>query len=356
MPTVHQLVPFLVPADAISGHTLRLRDALRIAGFDSEIYAEVVHPLLKHEAVTFADVVDELNPDVLIYHCSTGSALAEWLVAQKRSFIVSYHNITPARFFEPWDPVAATNMRRARYQLELLAPRARAALADSAYNAAELIDLGFRDVEVAPLLLGRVSDVEPDAAMADYLARGSGGVHWLFVGRIAPNKCQHDILGAFAVYRRLFDPDARLSVVGSSACTPYHDWLLRLIDELDLRGAATLVGGVSDAELAAIFRAADVFVCLSEHEGFCIPLVEAMQHDTPVVAANFAAVPDTVGSGGLVLPDKDVLTVATAVDSLLSHDSLQAQLVAAGWSRAEEVVAADASVYVAAARRVLAAG
>src|SRR6266508_2754423 len=249
MTTVHQLVPHFVPADAISGHVLRLRDGLRSAGFESDIVAEVVHQLYKREARRFANVMNDLRADLLIYQCSTSSAMAEWLASNRARFVVNYHNITPAAYFEPWDLEAATNMRRARQELQLLAPRALASFADSAYNASELVELGFRDVSVAQLLLPAHHHVQPDSSMADYLARTRAGTRWLFVGRIAPNKCQHDVIGAFAAYRRIFDPAARLILVGSNACPPYHDWLLELTDRLELETAVTLAGTVTDQEL-----------------------------------------------------------------------------------------------------------
>ncbi len=163
------------------------------------------------------------------------------------------------------------------------------------------------------------------------LARRAGS-HWLFVGRLAPNKSQHDVIAAFAAYRTLYDPGARLTLIGSEAAASYSDALYGLVDDLGLAGAVTFAGSVSDAELAAYYDDADAFVCLSRHEGFCVPVLEAMRHDVPVVALAAAAVPDTVGDGAVLLDDASPHHVAATVHELLSDDSFRSGLVAAGRS------------------------
>ena len=149
----------------------------------------------------------------MIYQSSTGSSAVEWLLRRSDPLVVNYHNITPASFFEPWDDQAAASMRRARAQLGSLARRSRLAVADSPFNAAELTELGYDPVVVSPLLLDLDARLAaPDAAVAEHLARTRAGRHWLFVGRLAPNKCQHDLIAAFAAYRALYDPGARLTL------------------------------------------------------------------------------------------------------------------------------------------------
>src|SRR5207248_3376126 len=152
-------------------------------------------------------------------------------------------------------------------------------------------------------------------------------------GRLAPNKAQHDLIKALAAYRRLYDPRARLHLVGTSSSESYRTALVAYADALDLVDAVEFTGSVSDGELAAHYRAADVFVCVSEHEGFCVPLLEAMHHRLPIVAYAAAAVPETLGDGGLLLNSKDPYTVAAAVQRVVSDADLRAQLVAAGTRR-----------------------
>jgi glycosyltransferase involved in cell wall biosynthesis len=165
--------------------------------------------------------------------------------------------------------------------------------------------------------------------------RDAGGSRWLFVGRLAPNKCAHDVIGAFACYRQLFDPRARLALVGIPTSSHYLAALVRLVAELELGDAVELAGSVPFEELLAQFAMADVFVCLSEHEGYCVPVVEAMELGLPVVAYAAAAVPETVGDAALLLDDKDPLAVAVAVGDLLADPARLDALRSAGRARAE---------------------
>lgn len=173
-------------------------------------------------------------------------------------------------------------------------------------------------------------------------AKSGGGADWLFVGRLSPNKCQHEVVKAFALYRRCFDPRARLWLVGGSSSPRYVSVLERFVAAMDLGGAVTLTGSVSQAALVSYYRGADVFVCLSQHEGFCVPLLEAMWHRVPVVALGTSAVPETLGPAGLVLPAggdgrrSGPAVVAAAVHRVVSDPSLRDVLVARGAARVEE--------------------
>ncbi|MGY6500683.1 MAG: glycosyltransferase, partial [Acidimicrobiales bacterium] len=194
---------------------------------------------------------------------------------------------------------------------------------------------GYPEPVVVPVLVdvaGRVGGVDP--VVVDRVRGGAGSV-WLFVGRLAPNKCQHDVVRAFAVFRRVVDPSARLVLVGGSSSGRYVDAVGALVQELGLVGSVVVAGSVPDEELGSYYAAADVFVCLSEHEGFCVPLLEAMFHETPVVAFAAAAVPETVGSAGLVVGDKSPVVVSSAVARVLGDVGLRERLVAAGRDRVE---------------------
>ncbi len=220
----------------------------------------------------------------------------------------------------------------------MLAPHVRFSFADSGFNEAELVDCGYRQTLVCPLLV----DLEeyhrpPDKAHAGPAAQAPEtvpGAQWLFVGRVAPNKCQHDVVGAFAVYRRVFDPAARLTLVGGGTSVQYLRALERLVDELELGDSVEILNGVGDVELLAHWAVADVFVCLSEHEGFCVPVLEAMELGVPVVAYAAAAVPETLGGTGVLVEDKDPLTVAMAVDEACRPGPWRDRLVKAGKERA----------------------
>ena len=333
-PAIHQFVPSFAARDAIGHHTLQVRMLLRERGFDSEVYAEDAHPEVRDIARPARELTagPERPATWLLYHSSTFSPLADRLLARPEPLLLDYHNITPAECFAPWEPVIAAGQRQARRQLQALAPAAVLGLADSAFNAAELDDVGCPRTVVAPIIVDTDAFAGPvDEDLAAQLA--GRGTNWLFVGRVAPNKAQHDLVKAFALYRRVFDPDARLSLVGGVSSDAYYRALRALVDRLDLGGSVRLAGSVSPSQLAAHYQAADVFVCASEHEGFCVPLLEAMHHELPVVAYAATAVPETLSGAGLCLADKSPAVLAAAVWRVRSDAGLRRQLIDAGQRR-----------------------
>jgi glycosyltransferase involved in cell wall biosynthesis len=338
---VDQYIPTFAPHDAIGNHTLQVRRALREAGYESDIWAEDVHPPLRREARPYLeDLVRPGAGRLLLYQSSTSSPMAAWLAGRARRgevLLSNYHNITPSEYFARWEPSAAKSMDRAREELSALAPHVTLALADSAYNEADLVEVGYKSTAVCPLLVD-LDEYQrpPDQATLSRLRRrrARSGANWLFVGRLAPNKCQHDVIGAFAVYRRVFDPGARLTLVGGATSFQYFRALQRLADELGLGESLEFLSGVGEAELLAHWAVADVFVCLSEHEGFCIPLLEAMSLGVPVVAYAASAVPETLGGAGVLLEDKDLLAVAQAVAEVCRPGPDRERLVKAGRERA----------------------
>jgi glycosyltransferase involved in cell wall biosynthesis len=253
--------------------------------------------------------------------------------------VIDYHNITPPALTAAWDPDPAARAAAALAQLGRLAPQAALGIADSDYNRADLVAAGCRRTSVVPILvdLDRLS-AAPDPAVTARLSRlkAGGGSDWLFVGRVVPAKAQHDLVKALWAYRRLTDPNARLHLVGSTPSRRYLAALRRFADDLGLTEAVRLTGEVSDSALAAYYRSADVFVSTSRHEGFGIPLIEAMASGVPVVAFGAAAVPDTVQGAGLVVERAQPSLVAAAVARVLSDDTLRAGLIAAGRERAAE--------------------
>lgn len=350
MTAVHQFLPSFAGRDAIGAHVLHLRSLLRGAGFDSEIYAAEIKKEMRDEARPYGEYRRSSrrrgNSDWLLYHASTGSPMAEFLRSSGNPLIVYFHNITEARFFDRWMPEAAGCVRDARIELRRLGPRAALGIANSKFSEAELVEAGFARTTVVPVMVD-FADYEA-APHARTLARlekaaAEGSAQWLFVGRIAPNKCQHDVVSAFALYRHLFDPQARLTLVGGRTSDAYWRALEAQVADLGLTDAVELADTIPFPTLLAYYRAASVFVCLSEHEGFCVPLLEAMHFGLPIVAYDSSAVGETVGDAGLVLIDKDPLLVATAVHRILSDPSLRSSLRSAGRTRLEGFSLAETS-------------
>ncbi|HUF32051.1 MAG TPA: glycosyltransferase family 4 protein [Acidimicrobiales bacterium] len=332
---VHQFVPAL-ERGAVGGHLLEVRHLARELGLRSEAFAEHVRPEMASVGHSFTDYggrVPARPDDVLLYHSAIGSSVADFVLQRPERLAVDYHNITPERFFSAWEPSVTYGLSWGRSQLASLAARAELGIADSAHNESELRALRYRRTTVVPILLDlETFDVEADPRTLEELSDG-GGAAWLFVGRVAPNKCHHDIIKAFAVHRRTYDPAATLRLVGASSSDTYVESLRDYVAALQLDDAVLITGAVSPAELSAHYRAADVFVCLSEHEGFCVPLLEAMHHGLPIVAYASTAVPETLGGAGLCLEAKGAELVAAAVDRVVRDGELRCGLVAAGRAR-----------------------
>jgi glycosyltransferase involved in cell wall biosynthesis len=340
--TVHQFLPTFADRDAIGGHVLEIQRFFRSLGWTSEIFSEDIHPEMRSTGKPFGALAALANdPSVaLLYHASTGCRNFDTLLAWKGPLLVDYHNITEPVFFERWSPGASDNMRLARKQLAELGARCNLAIAHSAYSAAELTALGYPEPVVAPIIVdfaryGGASDRRTATRLAK--AKAGGGRHWLYVGRVAPNKCHHDLIGAFAVYRALFDPLARLSLVGGATSESYWDALEALCRELELRASVEFADTVSPGILLAHYRSADLFVSMSEHEGFGVPLLEAMHLGIPVLAFAATAVPETVGNAAVLLETKDPAAVALAAQRVLTDGALRNRLTKAGHARVAEL-------------------
>lgn len=330
---VWQLVPVLEPGDAVGNHAQAIARVLgaRHGGF----IVERADPSLQHLAVRFTEA--SVDPgDVLVYHAALSSQLAGWMRGAPGRKVVDYHNVTPPEFFRAYDPGLWTALANARGELERLRGEVALAVGHSEFSRRELEAMGFRRTETVPVLLDFARRGGPgNEQLRDELERGKRErTDVLFVGRLAPNKRQEDVVKAFAVYRRLFNPSARLFLVGGSNASSYRDALRAFVERLGIE-EVHLVGRVGDGDLAAYYRAADVFVSMSEHEGFGAPLLEAMHYGVPVVAFAAAAVPETVGAGGILFRRKRYEEVAALIDLVVRDEDVRGWLVEAGRARLE---------------------
>ncbi len=343
---VDQVIPTLASRDAVGVHTYALTTALRAAGIDSDIYYGQCSADVAGLGRPLVELGRAGRDRWLLYQSSIGSPVYDVLAARSEPKLVNYHNITPAELLGPWEPQVGYEVSLGRTQLERLAPESRLAVADSAYNERELVAAGYGRTAVVPLLIDMTATgADPDPRTAARLAadKERGGADLLFVGKISPHKAPHDLVKMLAVYRRLYDPRARLRLVGSPLGDRYAPALAAFVDRVGLADAVTVTGSVDAAELEAYYRSADVFVCASDHEGFCVPVVEAMGHGLPVVAYGAAALPETVGDAGLVLPTKEPLRFATAVARVVDDAALRARLAEAAARRVAEFSVARAT-------------
>lgn len=342
MSAVHQFVPTLEPG-AVGGHTLEVQRALRESGRDSEVFAEHVHPSMKERAHAYTDYgrrVAARADDCLLYQMAIGSPVAAFVAERPERKALDYHNLTPVDFFARWEPDLVHGVAWGRHQLAELAPLCAFAIADSAFNESELHELGYANTAVVPILLDLATfDSHVDetrlARLLDDKER-SGGADLLFVGRLAPNKAQHDLVKVLAAYRRLYDPHARLHLVGGASSERYRGAIREFVAALGLTDAVELTGSVTAGELAAYYRVADALVSTSEHEGFCVPLLEAMHHRVPIVAYSAAAVPETLDGAGILLRSKAPDRMAAAVHRIVTDSTVRDALVAAGTRRLDD--------------------
>jgi len=335
MSGIHLFVPMLHRRDAVGEHTRSLRDLLLAAGVESRIYTETPDPDTVEETRDYLAYEQDAVPgDVLVYQMATRSRMARWLAGRPESVVINYHSITPFQYFAPWNNWIARHQVGATLELEELAPTAVLGIGVSEFDADELRAAGCADVVVIPVANVELPPVEPDPhAVAALEARSGGGPRWLSVGRLAPNKGHEDTIAALFVARATTSPEARLTIVGSPSEPTYARALRRYAAELGLAGEVEFASRLSPGALAARYVTADVLVMLSEHEGFGVPLVEAMSYGLPVVAYAAGAVAAVVGDAGVLLESKGPRHVAEEVASLLADPVRRQALVAAGRSR-----------------------
>jgi glycosyltransferase involved in cell wall biosynthesis len=323
---VHQVAAGAAPRDAITHHMLQARDVMRGLGLRSEIFADAgnIHPALLGD-VRPASAWDAVaRPgDAAILHYSIASPGIFAIAERCRRCALHYHNITPAELLWRWAPRIALECSVGRRRLLDLLPRVSLAGADSAYNAQELVALGFTEPRVLGVLRQELPPAPPEPA------RGDGPVRLLFVGRGVPNKAQHHLVMTSAALRDA-GVDHELWLVGAWSGAPaYRDHCDGLAVQLGVSDRVRFLGSVDDGQLALRYATADAFVCLSDHEGFCVPLLEAMTAGLPIVAYASSAVPETLGRAGLLLDEKPPSLVAEAITETLSNPALGARLAGA---------------------------
>jgi glycosyltransferase involved in cell wall biosynthesis len=329
---IHQFVPMLHRGDAVGRHTLALRDLMVDRGIDSRIFVELIDPETEAETAPADTYPSRCQPgDVLLYQLATASDLAPWLAGRDETLVVNYHNITPPELFAAWDNRLALHQVRAQGELHSLAPRTALGVAMSAYNRRDLEAAGYATTAVVPPAAALAPSDGPDGPEASTLdTEPRRGSRWLSVGRMAPNKAIEDVLMALLVTRATYDAAATLEIVGRPVVATYTDALHRFVAELGLGEAVTFRGAVSDDELARAYTRADVLVVTSAHEGFGVPLIEAMSVGLPIVASPMGALPEVVGPAGVIVDTRDPWAVAAAIAELLGDAARRASLAESG--------------------------
>ncbi|HKW00498.1 MAG TPA: glycosyltransferase [Vicinamibacterales bacterium] len=326
---VHQLLATLGYGDAIGHEVLGIARALRAAGFDSEIIVEAADPRLEDLTVDYRDMIDEVaEDDLLIHHFSLGSRASRIAYALPARMALIYHNITPPEYFLGVHDQLVRQCFHGRRELLAYRSRVDLALGDSEFNRQELEAAGFSPTAVLPVVPGFDHlEVAPDSRVLD--AYDDECTNVLFVGRVVPNKRPDNVIRYFHAYKTLYNRHARLIIAGSyGGFDAYLAQLHQLIARLGVEDVHIL-GQVTNEELTALYDVADLFLCASEHEGFCVPLIESFYKQVPVLAYAATAVPATMDGGGVLYDTRDPRQVATLMQAILSDHDLEDRVVAA---------------------------
>jgi glycosyltransferase involved in cell wall biosynthesis len=326
---INQWVPAAHKGDAIGDSARRVRDLLRAMGHGSELYALTMDDDLRHEVRLFSDPAAKTG-DMTIFHYALPSPMTEEFASLPSGRVLQYHNVTPASYFAPYDPALFRLAALGRDEIKTLAGRVDLALGDSEYNRRELETLGFDRTGVFPIAVDTARIIQPARRPALDRILDDDFVNFLFVGRIAPNKKIEDFVKLAELYKRYVDDHARFIFVGRFDVVPrYYSMIRALMVEYGfLNERFVFTGPIPDEELAVYYRHAAVYVSMSEHEGFCVPLVEAMAADVPVLAYAAGAVPDTLGGAGVQFAPKDLEVAAELLATLTFDDGLRAKVIA----------------------------
>jgi glycosyltransferase involved in cell wall biosynthesis len=324
---IHQVLATLGYGDAIGHEVLGIQRVLRAAGYESEIFVETADYRLEPMTRDYRELIDHSDPgNLLLHHFSLGSKASRTAYALPDRMALIYHNITPPEYFVGVHRTLARQCFRGRRELQAYRDRCDLALGDSEFNREDLESLGFPRTAVLPVVPDFSHlDREPDWLIArDF---DDAWTNVLFVGRVIANKKIEDLIRCFHAYHTFYNPRSRLLIVG--AHSGFERYLASLHQLVATLGATHVhfIGHVSDAELVAFYECADLFLCASEHEGFCVPLVESFYKQVPVLAYAATAVPATMDGAGVLFDDKDPVHVATLMDAILSDAALQDKIV-----------------------------
>jgi glycosyltransferase involved in cell wall biosynthesis len=324
---IHQVLATLGYGDAIGHEVLGIQRVLRAAGYESEIFVETADHRLEPLTRDYRELVDASDRDnLLLHHFSLGSKASRTAYALPDRMALIYHNITPPDYFVGVHRTLARQTFRGRRELRAYAGRCDLAMGDSEFNRQDLEALGFPRTAVLPV----VPDFSHLDREANWLVARDFDDDWtniLFVGRMIANKKIEDLIRWFHAYHTVFNPRSRLLLVGAQS--QFERYVASLHQLVATLGAPHVhfIGQVSDEELVAFYEVADLFLCASEHEGFCVPLVEAFYKRVPVLAYAATAVPSTMDGAGVLFEDRDPLHVARVMDAIVSDVSLQEQIV-----------------------------
>ena len=342
MARVGILSPSLSTADALSNDAFGMFDVLTRRGHEVRLFCES-HSLSRAE-ISDVDRIESFltTPnDILIYHYARGWDRGLQLLRDLRCHrVIKYHNVTPAKYFAGFNNHDQELCEAGRKQLvDVIAAKCDLYLSASSFSMQELLELGAEPSKtfVVPPFhhIDRLAGITADPQTLTNNSDTRANI--LAVGRVVPHKGLLQLIEVFAHYYHGCNRESRLIIVGKGGegLSTYSKLLHRAVDKLNLASAVVFTGCVSDEVLKAYYEVADAFVTASEHEGFCVPLVEAMSMKLPITAYASTAIPETLGDAGIVWKDRDPLLMAESIDLLLRDTSVSNALGERGRRRYE---------------------
>lgn len=333
---IHQMTATMSMGDAISNEVLAIKKILDDLGIKNEIYAENIDSRLRKNVKRYKEY-KENNNDIILNHFGIGSPINDFVANLNNNIkIIRYHNITPSEFFDGYSITTKQLCETGRNQLKDSSGVYKSALAVSEYNKQELVELGYKNTKVIPIIMA-LKDYEkkPDEIILNKYKDSIKNI--VFVGRISPNKKQEDVIKSFYYYKKYFNKDCRLFIVGNyNGMERYYNQLMNLVESLELKDVI-FTGHTKFNEILAYYSIADLFLCMSEHEGFCVPLVESMFFKIPILAYNSCAIPFTLDGSSVLINKKDYKYIAAMMDYILENDEFKKKIISKQLKRLEEL-------------------
>ena len=325
---VFQIVSSLNFGDAVGNDVMAIQNFLKKENIVTAIFANSIHSKIEVGTAFLIDKLPELRADdIVLYHFASEDPLCELIKKVPCKVILRYHNVTPPKFFHGFDLGAEMNTKKGLEQIKALAPYIDYGIVVSEFNKQDLINMGYTcSIDVAPILI-QFDDYKkkPSHSIVEKYSDGKHNI--IFVGRMAPNKKVEDVISAFAAYKKMYDKDARLFLVGNfKEEDKYFKFLQKHINKIQVKDVI-FPGHIPFDEILAYYTIADIFLCMSEHEGFCVPLVEAMFFDVPIVAYLQCAVPDTLNGSGVGIDNKDFNMIAMKINNILKDEPYRNNII-----------------------------
>lgn len=322
-----QLFSSLSYGDAIGNDILALDAIIKENGFQTKIYAEKIDKRISPELASHISEFTAEPTDLLILHVGGATKLNQWIKEVKCKKVMIYHNITPPIFFDNYNKKSAEYCERGLKEVESLNQTFDMVLACSDFNRQNLLDMGYAcKINVLPILIP-FDDYKKTPNQAVLEKYNDDFTNIIFLGRLVPNKKQEHVLEAFSEYQKKFNNKSRLFIVGNPAgCENYSEKLKEYAKKLNVKNVI-FTGHTRFDEILSYYKLSDLFLCMSEHEGFCVPLVEAMFFNIPIVAYASSAIPWTLNGSGFLLEEKNPELTAAVMNRILTDSSLKEKIL-----------------------------